>query len=116
MSRPTDIYFDIVTPPPLPKRRKWVVCKDGFTLSIQAGTGLYCTPRTNQGPYSEVEAAYPSEHEPLLEPYLEVPRGSEFFGSVDVFSYVPSSVIRAVIAKHGGQVDGECPPLEGGAA
>ena len=115
MTRPIDIDFDSITPPPLPKRRKWVVCKDGFTLSIQAGIGLYCTPRTNQGPYSEVEAAYVSEHEPLLEAYLESP-GESQLGSLAVFPYVPASVIRAVIAKHGGQVSGECPPLEGGAA
>jgi len=34
---------------------KYVKCKDGTTLSVQASYFHYSTPRSNIGPYSEVE-------------------------------------------------------------
>lgn len=33
----------------------YVKCKDGSSMSVQAGEGVYCTPRTNNGPYTHVE-------------------------------------------------------------
>jgi len=95
----------------LPKRRDRVVCKDGFTMSVQAGRGLYSTPRENVGPYSAVEIGFPSDVEPLLASYAEGFVTKDL--TRDVYPYVPVAVVRAVIAKHGGQVDGECPPLVG---
>ena len=53
-----------------------LTCKDGFTLSVIAGEGAYCSPRPNRyglksdahtvtsdysGPYTAVEVGYPSE-------------------------------------------------------
>lgn len=32
-----------------------ITCRDGVQFSIQAGNGLYCEPRSNQGPWSAVE-------------------------------------------------------------
>lgn len=86
---------------------KPVVCKDGFTLSVQASWGHYCTPRDNSGPYTHVEVGFPSEPEPLLSLYaesLEDPTGT-------VYPYVPSAVLLQVIAMHGGVDKGEIPPL-----
>lgn len=34
---------------------KKVVCADGASASIQASETHYCTPRSNQGPYTAVE-------------------------------------------------------------
>jgi hypothetical protein len=32
-----------------------ITCRDGTVFSIQAGEGLYCTPRSNTGPWTHVE-------------------------------------------------------------
>lgn len=49
-----------------------ITCKDGVTLSVQVGKFLYCTPRTDYGPYSKVEVGFPSIRPPdSWEPYFE---------------------------------------------
>jgi hypothetical protein len=75
--------------------RPQIVCADGFTISVQASAFHYCSPRRNEGPYTEVEVGFPSEYEPLLAPYSD--------GS-GVFPYTPIDVVREVILKHGGPV------------
>ena len=47
-----------------PNIRPRIVCADGFSLSVQASNGHYCTPRSNYGPYSRVEVGYPSSRPP----------------------------------------------------
>lgn len=71
-----------------------ITCKDGFTVSVQASWSAYCIPRSDAPPYTHVEVGYPSQHEPLLEPY-EDGEGS------DVFGYVPVEVVEKIIDKHG---------------
>jgi hypothetical protein len=74
--------------------------EDGFTMSVQAGSHSYSTPREMVGEYEELEVGFPSECEPLLEEYAE--------DSADltetVYGYVPAEVILEVIEKHGGLV------------
>ena len=49
------------------KLNKTVVCADGFSMSVQAGTGNYCKPRQpNADRYTAVEVGFPSHEEPLL--------------------------------------------------
>ena len=49
-----------------------VVCADGFSMSVQAHGGAYCSPRVeNAERYDEVEIGFPSESEPLLLRYME---------------------------------------------
>jgi hypothetical protein len=74
-----------------------VRCKDGFRMSVQASEGHYCSPRSNECAYTEVEVGYPSEVEPLLTPYAE---GDDLTNTI--YGYVPVEVVEAVIAKHGG--------------
>jgi len=87
-----------------------VVCADGFSMSVQAHAGAYCEPKSNHAKkYSEVEVGFPSDFEPLLDDYVEMPDSPK--GHKDqVFPYVPVSVVTNVIAKHGGMVEGEVPP------
>jgi len=88
------------------KMNKKVVCKDGFTMSVQANDTSYCHPRVrNAERYKEVEIGFPNECEDLLLEYAEDP-GSP---TETVYSYVPASVVSLVIAKHGGIIDGELP-------
>ena len=46
------------------KMNKKVICKDGFTMSVQAGETQYCHPRETGAPrYTEVEIGFPNEPE-----------------------------------------------------
>ena len=45
---------------------KAIHCNDGFSMSVQASAHHRCKPRTNWGPYTEMEVAFPSTKEPLL--------------------------------------------------
>ena len=88
------------------KLNKAVKCADGFSMSVQARSGSYCTPRIdNAERYTAVEVGYPSHAEPLLMEYAEEPDCP----TDCVYGYVPTSVVTLVIAKHGGMVEGEVP-------
>ncbi len=91
------------------KRRlnKKVTCKDGFTMSVQASEGAYCTPRIdNASKYVAVEVGFPSDRENLLMEWAESPEKP----TETVYGYVPVTQITLVVAKHGGIVSGELPP------
>ena len=85
---------------------KKVVCKDGFTMSVQAGETQYCHPRHgNAAKYTEVEIGFPNREEDLLMEFAE----DRNRPTDTVYAYVPVSVVSLVIAKHGGMVEGELP-------
>ena len=89
------------------KMNKNVVCKDGFTMSVQAGETQYCHPReTGADKYTEVEIGFPNRPEDLLLEYAE--NGDR--PTETVYAYVPASLVTLVIAKNGGMVSGELPP------
>ena len=86
---------------------KEVVCADGFTMSVQASEFNYCHPRVdNAERYKLVEVGFPSEEEPLLLKWAEIPSKPK----ETVYAYVPVEQVTIVIAKHGGMVSGEVPP------
>ena len=88
------------------KTNKPVTCADGFTMSVQANEGSYCTPRIDDADfYTEVEVGYPSHKESLLMHYAEnrdKPTGT-------VYGWVPATTVAMVCAKHGGVLSGELP-------
>ena len=86
---------------------KAVSCKDGFSVSIQAGKSKYCCPRDNDGPYIEVELGFPNMEEPLIMPWAE----DRTAPTDTVYGYVPSTVVLEMLLKHGGMVEGELPPM-----
>ena len=90
-----------------------VVCADGFTMSVQATGGAYCSPRVeNAERYDAVEIGFPSESEDLILKYMEGGYGEdgpEPDPTKSVYPYVPVSVVSLVLAKHGGMVGGEVP-------
>ena len=89
------------------KLNKKVVCKDGFTMSVQAGETQYCYPReTGAIRYTEVEIGFPNQEEDLLIKFAE----DSAQPTETVYPYVPGSIVSLVIAKHGGMVEGEVPP------
>ena len=88
------------------KRNKRVVCKDGFSMSVQAYAGAYCDPREdNAERYVSVEVGFPSEEEVLLMDWAEEADKP----TKTVYGWVPAQRVALVIAKHGGMVEGEVP-------
>lgn len=75
-----------------------IVCKDGFTLWVQASSSHYCEPQNDTGPYTEVEVNYPSEEVECLAPYAS---GYER-ASDEIYHNVPVAVVERLIELHGG--------------
>ena len=89
------------------KNNEYIVCKDGFSMSVQANEWAYCTPRMSYaGWYTEVEVGYPTEREELLMPYVE----DDTAPTDTVYPWTPTHVVARVLEKHGGIVSGEVPP------
>ena len=87
-------------------RNRQVVCADGFTMSVQAHQGAYCTPRMSGArKYTHVEVGFPSEREDLLIQWAEEPDKP----TQTVYGWVPVQTVTNVLVKHGGIVDGEVP-------
>jgi len=75
-----------------------VVCKNGLTFSMQASSSHFCTPKSNDGPWTHVEIGYPSEH--LYD--LELYRGDNEEG---VFGRVPIELVTQIVYAAGGLKD-----------
>lgn len=75
-----------------------IECVDGFSLSVQASAAHYCTPRTNEGPWTAVEVGYPSASPELI---LEFAEDSEN-PTGTVYPFVPIGLVEQLIALHGG--------------
>ncbi len=86
---------------------KAVKCKDEFNVSIQASTRNYCDPRDNFGPYTTVELGFPSAADSLIMKYAEDSSNP----TETVYGYVPVGIVKALLIKHGGVVQGELPPF-----
>ncbi len=70
-----------------------IKCKDGTTLSVQGSEHHYCSPRSNNGPYDEVEVWC-------------IPEGTQVtefeYGGAEPAAYVPINLVVAFIDNHGG--------------
>lgn len=90
------------------KAGKRVVCADGFSISIQASSFNYCSPREDDAvAYESVELGFPNRPDPFILAYAE----EQGNWTETVYGYVPAHVVRKMIAAHNGVVFGECPPL-----
>ena len=84
-----------------------VVCADGFTMSVQGSARNYCSPKNDEGPYTEVEVGFPSSYDYYLQEYAENPDKP----TETVYGWVPADTVIMCIDAHGGMVGGELPPL-----
>lgn len=99
-----------------------IVCADGFSLSVIAGGGTYCTPRPAfcscasrpgsrpmpaysgelehdfPGPYLAVEVGFPSERPEPWDAWAQY--ADEY---VEIFPFVPVQLVRDLVAAHGGE-------------
>jgi len=87
--------------------RERVVCKDGFSMSVQASEHHYCYPKVSwlDQRYESVEIGFPNEQEDLLMPYAFDPEKP----TKTVYEFVPAKIVLAIIDIHGGVVEGELP-------
>ena len=83
---------------PMVRVLRYVICRDGFKFSLQAGPSHYSEPKAIADYYSAFEIGYPSAEESLWEQWIEP--GND--PTESVYGWVPQDVINAVIKKHGG--------------
>ena len=80
-----------------------IVCADGASVSIQAGECPYSTPRNNYGPYTHIEAGFPSVEPPTSwRDYAEDPDAL----TETVYGWMPWVCVDEFINVHGGLVEG----------
>ena len=77
---------------------KIITCADGLSFSAQANEGAYCSPRQDNGPWTEVEVGFPSEKVEEIMEFAE--NHSDPTGTV--YGYVPVEIIETVVEAHGG--------------
>ena len=90
------------------KKFKYVYCKSGFGVSVQASSGSYCTPRDNLGPYSTVELGFPSASDELIIGFAD----DKDSPTETVYGYVPVGLVQALLIKHGGVIEGDLPVFQ----
>lgn len=78
--------------------RPRIVCKDGFSMSVQGHFGAYSKPRQNNIFFETLEIGFPSHKEPLISEFAENQRDL----TETVYPYVDTEIIQQVIDKHGG--------------
>ena len=96
------------------ERNPVIKCKDGFTISVQASEGAYCTPREDypSTPYTHVECGYPSQ-DPTTKALRDcAERVSDY--TQTVYGWVPIEIVQAELDAHGGIVEGRFPSNEKG--
>jgi len=88
-----------------------IECNDGFTMSVQARDGAYCTPREDhpRTPYTHVECGYPSSKPTTVAlcDYAELCGTDDYCETV--YGYVPVEVVQAELDAHGGIAEGCLP-------
>ena len=82
------------------KVRPRVKCRDGYTVSVQAGCGCYSYPARYSNYFQEVELGYPSMEDEELVPYAENPDNLLY----SVYGHVPVELVDFILNKHGGIV------------
>lgn len=77
-----------------------ITCKDGTTLSVQAGRSLYCEPREDGlDNYDTVEVGFPSKFPP--DSWAQYADSCDSH-TPDIYAFVPTALVEEYIALHGG--------------
>lgn len=77
-----------------------ITCKDGFSVSIQASEGHYCSPRDSYPDWTTVEMGFPSQ---AIPEFLEWSESGDADETQTVWGYVPIEKIVALLNSHGGE-------------
>ena len=89
----------------------WIICKDGFRMSVQVGRGMNSIPKhiisdeewENGKRYVCVECGVLNAEEEALKPYAE---DSENLLET-IYAYVPANLVDVIIKIHGGMMNEE---------
>jgi hypothetical protein len=84
-----------------------IICDDGTTMSVQVGSGLYCSPRDSDGPWYAVEIGYPSRKIDGIMEWAESPESP----TDTVYGYVPLTVLARAIDEECGGFAGIAPKV-----
>ena len=84
-----------------------IVCRDGFSVSVQAHSGSYCIPRQAQGPHTHYECGFPSSV-PNTDKFKEYAE-NDMDHTETVYGFVPRDVIEQELESHGGIESGKIP-------
>lgn len=83
-----------------------IKCADGFSVSVQAGRTLYCTPREDGARWTSVEVGFPTDRLPAsFAEYADNP--SDPLNDLNlnsVWGYVPIEMVVDLLNSHGGEV------------
>lgn len=80
------------------EKRPRIVCKDGFSISVQGSEYNYSEPRKSAKTFTKMDLGYPSVEEKDINEFAE--EAEELTSTV--YPYVPFEVVEAIIEKHGG--------------
>lgn len=75
-----------------------IVCRDGFTLSVQANQFAYCSPRSNNGPWTQVEVGYPSAPPEFIMEFAD----EADYPTDTIYAFVPIDYVQKLVDFHGG--------------
>ena len=83
-----------------------IVCADGFSMSVQASSFSYCTPRQDHVAHTHMEGGFPN-----VEPSQQLAVYAENRDDLceTVYPYVPREVFEREFELHGGVVEGRLP-------
>lgn len=79
--------------------RPSIKCGNGLSMSIQANSFCYCSPRSDTGPWTHFEIGFPSKPVEELLPYIDM-SGSNPIDAV--YKQVPIDLIVRIIIANGG--------------
>jgi hypothetical protein len=78
--------------------RRGITCADGFSISVQASSFHYCSPREdNAERYDSVEVGFPERPDGTGYRIRSFGRGSR-----GIYGWVPVSTVNRWIKRHGG--------------
>ena len=81
-------------------QRKPFTCNNGLTFGLQTTELNYCSPRTDNGPWSEVEIGFPNREVEKLMPFAE----DKNRPTETVYGWVPMNSIMEIITDNGGLI------------
>lgn len=92
MDKAVQVLSDILLLPHL-------LCNDGAVVSVQVGWHTYCEPRNNVGPYTLVEAGFPSVIPP--QSWLSYAEQCHDYRAT-IYPYLPLELVYEFVDTHGG--------------
>jgi hypothetical protein len=81
-----------------------LICKDGFSMFVNANQRAYCQPQSDVGPWTSVEISFPSSPVDSILPFVETfdYGDDETDQTQTIYGNVPIEIVDQLIESHGG--------------